>query len=270
MAKVKDYFSHDYYARTSLRDVRKDFGLEGVGFYWCFVEMLHENGGTIKVTELDGIAFDLRTSPELVTKVVHEYGLFSVRNGKITCDRVNRNLKKREEVSEARRNAANSRWGGETEGETPPSDEDDTSVTIPPHVPEEEVMPLGTAFVSVDAKRDFKVDAEWYIKWFEERIEYFQEESEYNLYDPIAHTGGVLINLIKAICEYPKVMVARKKIDSLEVVQTLQYYVKIKERVEELETIISDVNEKCESGRVRNKQSYLISALYQAAKVNGG
>lgn len=273
MAKVKDYFSHDYYARSSLRDVRKDFGLEGVGFYWCFVEMLHENGGTLKVAELDGIAFDLRTSPELVTKVVQEYGLFVVKNGKITNARVTRNLAKREEVSEARRNAANSRWNGGTEGETPSTSEDgnDGEGEKPiPYVPEEEVRPLGSAFVSSDAKADFKKSAQWYIDWFEERIADLEEQEDYDIYSPIAHTGSVLNNLIKAICEYPKVMVARRKVDSIEVVQTLQYFVRSKHRVEELESIICEVNEKHEGGRIKNKQSYLISALYQAAKVNGG
>lgn len=41
----KEYFPHDYGARLSLRGIRKDFGLQGLGFYWCFVEILHEEGG---------------------------------------------------------------------------------------------------------------------------------------------------------------------------------------------------------------------------------
>ena len=51
MAK-KDYFSHDYHSRDHLRDVRKDFGLEGYGLYWCIVEILHEQGGSIKETDI--------------------------------------------------------------------------------------------------------------------------------------------------------------------------------------------------------------------------
>ena len=43
----KEYFPHDYGARLSLRGIRKDFGLQGLGFYWCFVEILHEEGGYI-------------------------------------------------------------------------------------------------------------------------------------------------------------------------------------------------------------------------------
>lgn len=257
MAKVKDYFSHDYHARTDLRGIQKDFGLEGVGFYWCLVEILHENGGSIKASELEGIAYELHVSAELCTKVVNDYGKFTVKGGKISCDRVLRNLKKRDEISEVRRKAAEERWGASEE-------------EAPAPAPDEEASPLGTAFVSADARHDFKKNAQWYIDYFKEKIAQYEEESGYDLYDPIAHTGSVLINLIKAIAEYPKVTVARRKIDSLEVMQTLQYFVRIKERVEELESIISEVNEKHENGRIRNKQSYLISALYQAAKVNGG
>ena len=52
----KEYFPHDFAARLSLRDVRKDFGMVGVGVYWCIVEILHEEGGYIKENDLAGIA----------------------------------------------------------------------------------------------------------------------------------------------------------------------------------------------------------------------
>ena len=80
---TKEYFPHDYCARLSLRGIRKDYGLEGLGFYWCFVEMLHEEGGYIKEDELDNIAYDLQVNPELCRAVTHNYDLFTVKKGKI-------------------------------------------------------------------------------------------------------------------------------------------------------------------------------------------
>ncbi len=56
----KQYFPHDYGARAKLADMRIDFGLEGVGFYWCLVEYLHEEGGSIKESRIKGIAYELR------------------------------------------------------------------------------------------------------------------------------------------------------------------------------------------------------------------
>ena len=49
---AKEYFPHDYGARSKLVDVRKDYGLEGLGFYWCVIEILHEEGGYIKESRI--------------------------------------------------------------------------------------------------------------------------------------------------------------------------------------------------------------------------
>ena len=120
----KEYFPHDYGARLSLRGIRKDLGLQGLGFYWCFVEILHEEGGYIKESDLDNIAYDLQVAPELCYAVTHNYDLFTVKKGKIFSERVLRNIKKRAEISAARKRAANERWGSpppeEHEPEPPP------------------------------------------------------------------------------------------------------------------------------------------------------
>lgn len=120
----KEYFPHDYGARLSLRGIRKDYGLQGVGFYWCFVEILHEEGGYIKESDLDNIAYDLQVAPELCYAVTHNYDLFTVKKGKIFSERVLRNIKKRAEISAARKRAASERWSSqppeEHEPEPPP------------------------------------------------------------------------------------------------------------------------------------------------------
>ncbi|MBQ8372012.1 MAG: DUF4373 domain-containing protein [Clostridia bacterium] len=257
MAKVKDYFSHDYHARTDLRGIQKDFGLEGVGFYWCLVEILHENGGSIKASELEGIAYELHVSVELCTKVVNDYGKFTVKGGKISCDRVMRNLKKREEISEVRRKAAEERWGA--------SEDDSASSEDPP--PEVADAGFG-AFLSTYTKRSHKESMEWYKKWFGEQFDKLESDAEYN--NEVWEVRGYIENVLEQIEPYPHVTVARKKIDTFDYIHTLQYFVHNEDRIHECAEVIEDVNEKAEKGRIRNKMNYLISALYQAVKAKGG
>ena len=57
----KLYFSHDFYSRDNLSNLRMKCGLEGYGIYWCLVEIMHENGGEIKESDIDGIAYNLHT-----------------------------------------------------------------------------------------------------------------------------------------------------------------------------------------------------------------
>lgn len=265
MAKVKDYFSHDYHARTDLRGIQKDFGLEGVGFYWCLVEILHENGGTIKASELEEIAYELHVSVELCTKVVNDYGKFTVKGGKITCDRVMRNLKKREEISEARRKAAGERWGAS-------EDDSASSEEAPP-----EVADAGCGgFVSTFGKRSHKECMEWHKKWIYEHLDKLEEKAEEKAdgygYEESAiwEVRGYLENIFEAVSPYPQVTVARKKIGTEEYLRTIEYFIFNEDRISECAEVIAEVNEKAEKGRIRNKMNYLISALYQAVKAKGG
>ena len=89
----QDYFSHDYHARDHLRDVRKDFGLEGYGLYWCIVEILHEQGGSIKETDIAPIAYDLRADEDMLKAILYNYGMFQVKKGYVYSERVIDNLK---------------------------------------------------------------------------------------------------------------------------------------------------------------------------------
>lgn len=106
----KEYFPHDYGARLSLRGIRKDFGLEGLGFYWCFVEILHEEGGFVKESDIENIAYDLQARADMCEAIIRNYDLFVIKKGRIYSERVLKNIKKRAEISEARKNAADARW----------------------------------------------------------------------------------------------------------------------------------------------------------------
>jgi hypothetical protein len=72
------YFPHDYHARhdPKLEKLRICIGLEGVGLYWCLIEMLYENGGYLLIKDQPFIAKALDTTEELLEEVINQYNLF--------------------------------------------------------------------------------------------------------------------------------------------------------------------------------------------------
>lgn len=272
MAKVKDYFSHDYHARSDLRGILKDYGLQGIGFYWCFVEILHENGGTVKEVDLDSIAFELHADSEMCQAVVKNYDLFKVKGGKVTSDRVQRNLKKRAEISEARKSAAEARWNA---SETPRNAADEASdggATFSQR--EEESTSCGAGgFLGAEEKRSHAEMVKWYKEWFDERLKQFEAEAvNEDNYDahPIWGVGSVFKNIVEEVSQYPTLKIARKSVKTTEFLGTMRHFMWSRQHLEELADVIREVNEKADQGRIKNKQNYLIAALYQAARVNGG
>lgn len=272
MAKVKDYFSHDYHARSDLRRILKDYGLQGIGFYWCFVEILHENGGMVKEADIDSIAFELRADPDMCQAVVRNYDLFKIKGCKITNDRVLRNLKKRSEISEARKSAAEARWNSSenTKDVTSESTKDNTTNTIP----SEEIVSCGTGgFAGLEEKRSHDEKVRWYKEWIVERLNQFEADavSEDNCDEhPIWSVSSIFKNIIDEVSQYPTLKIAKRSIKTLEFLRTMQYFMRSHQHLEELAMVIREVNEKAEQGKIKNKQNYLIAALYQAARVNGG
>ncbi len=73
------YFSHDYNARNDpkLQHVLMVLGHEGKSIYWDLIEMLYESGGKLEINKIQLYAFTLRTTPELIEKLIHNFDLFS-------------------------------------------------------------------------------------------------------------------------------------------------------------------------------------------------
>lgn len=271
MAKVKDYFSHDYHARSDLRGILKDYGLQGIGFYWCFVEILHENGGTVKEADLDSIAFELRADSDMCQAVVKNYDLFKIKGGKVTSDRVQRNLKKRAEISEARKSAAEVRWNA---SEAPRNASGEASDGGAPFQHTEEIAPCGSGgFLGADEKRSHAETVKWYKEWFTDRLEQFEadaiKEDDFDAH-PVWGVGSVFKNIVDEVSQYPTLKIAKKSVKTSEFLGTMRYFMWSRQHLEELADVIREVNEKADQGRIKNKQNYLIAALYQAARVNGG
>lgn len=109
---MSEYFSHDYNARNDL-NMKKLFmgeGLAGIGLYWCIVEMLYEKGGYIELDYIPIIAFDLRTTEEVVHNVIEKYGLFTSNDTHFYSNGVLNRLNLRAEKSEKARKSIEARW----------------------------------------------------------------------------------------------------------------------------------------------------------------
>ena len=66
MAKDAYYFSHDSNARNDVRliKLRRMGGLEGVGLYWCTIEMLREaDNYELKTNTIEDICYEFRVDP---------------------------------------------------------------------------------------------------------------------------------------------------------------------------------------------------------------
>lgn len=116
------YLTHDLGARNDpkLMDLQMDMGGQGLGIFWCLVELLWENGGYIPAN-FKSIAFALRwCKPAEVEKVVTGYDLFQVEDGMITSrsarERIDAMRDKFVRASNARRASATARWNREQSG----------------------------------------------------------------------------------------------------------------------------------------------------------
>lgn len=121
MAKDSLYFSHDMNARQDpkLQEVMMECGLAGVGAYWCIIEQLYEQDGTLPRRSYKTIAFSLHCEVELIRQIVEEFGLFAYDEDNFWSEAVNRRNGKRKELSEKRKEAIAKRWEKPTEEDAP-------------------------------------------------------------------------------------------------------------------------------------------------------
>lgn len=120
MAKRSLYFQHDFGARNDpkLMAVQKSIGLDGVGFFWCVLELLYEQGGTLDLQAADDLAYQLHFDAEKAKKVITEFGLFEIDGNKFFSPSARERLSKTMTIAEKRRNAANTRWNDKQHAET--------------------------------------------------------------------------------------------------------------------------------------------------------
>ncbi len=111
--KVTQYFSHDYNARNDpkIQELLAERGVEGIGIYWCIVEMLYEQGGKLPIKSYKSIAFALHVNCTCIADVIENFGLFEKDDKEFWSNSVLARLGKRQKVAEQKRRAAEARWG---------------------------------------------------------------------------------------------------------------------------------------------------------------
>lgn len=106
------YFQHDYNARNDpkLQAVMIKYGLAGIGAFWCIVEMLYEQDGTLPITSISSIAYTLHADEEMLKNIVCKMDLFECNKKFFWSRSVRKRLGLINEISDIRRKAAEKRW----------------------------------------------------------------------------------------------------------------------------------------------------------------
>lgn len=106
------YFQHDYNARNDpkLQAVMIKYGLAGIGAFWCIVEMLYEQDGTLPITSIPSIAYTLHADEEMLKNIVCKMDLFECNKNFFWSRSVRKRLGIINEISDIRRKAAEKRW----------------------------------------------------------------------------------------------------------------------------------------------------------------
>ena len=140
MKASKPYFSHDIGTKSDEKIIRLMFDFRknkndfsentlrelvshaAYGIYWEIIEYLHEN--SLNIDELDMLADELRIDSCILKRILSNYELFKMVDGKYISERVLRNLKLQEEKSEKARQSAKKRHNrGKEKEETAPADD---------------------------------------------------------------------------------------------------------------------------------------------------
>lgn len=106
------YFQHDYNARNDpkLQDVLIEYGVAGIGIFWCIIEQLYEQEGRLPLKTCKSIAFALHVECKIVESIVNDFDLFENDGKYFWSNSANDRLERREELSNKRKRAAAKRW----------------------------------------------------------------------------------------------------------------------------------------------------------------
>lgn len=132
--KDNQYLTHDLGARNDAKivELQMELGCEGIGIYWCLIEMLWEQGGYLP-RKYKTLAFSIRgTQEDTVRRVVEDFGLFEIDGDEFFSRSALERLEHKKNQSEAK--AAGGRKGAATTNNkkpTMPQDSSDYAETEP-------------------------------------------------------------------------------------------------------------------------------------------
>lgn len=109
------YFRHDYNARKDpkLQDMLIEHGVAGIGVFWCIVEMLYEQEGTLPLRSCKSIAFALHVDCKVVESIVNDFSLFENDGENFWSNAIKRRIAVSYSIAAKRKEAALSRWKSE-------------------------------------------------------------------------------------------------------------------------------------------------------------
>lgn len=116
---MKDhFFPHDYNAQSDskLQQVLFDLGCEGLGIYWCLIEDLYKDGGSLPLNQIKVIAFALHQDVAKVERVVMDYNLFKNDGVNFWSESANKRMNERKAICEKRRESIMQRWHPDASG----------------------------------------------------------------------------------------------------------------------------------------------------------
>lgn len=108
------YFSHDYNARNDhkIKKLISKHGYLGYGLFWAIIEDLYNNANALQ-TDYESIAFDLRTSENIIESIINDFDLFVINADSFGSISVQRRLEERDAKSLKARESAFKRWNKE-------------------------------------------------------------------------------------------------------------------------------------------------------------
>jgi len=101
--KESFYFSHDSNARNDVKilKLRRNFGFEGYGLYWCIVETLRESPDyKLSINYLDDIAFSLNIDILIIKSIIYEFDLFVIEDDFFYSERLLRSMEQYKALKE--------------------------------------------------------------------------------------------------------------------------------------------------------------------------
>lgn len=112
MAKDNYYFQHDYGARNDpkLMRVLHKLGVQGIGCYWCIIEQMYEQGGSLPRSSIETIAFSLHVEESMLISLIDDFLLFETDEVDFWSNSVQDRLEKRMEIAQKRKEAIRKRW----------------------------------------------------------------------------------------------------------------------------------------------------------------
>ena len=111
MSKDTFYFSHDYNTRNDqkIKKLISKHGYFGYCLFWAIVEDLYNNANALQL-DYDIIAYDLRTTNELVKSIINDFELFVINDGIFGSMSVQKRLDERDAKSKKASESARYRW----------------------------------------------------------------------------------------------------------------------------------------------------------------